>query len=90
MLPDALWELLYSDPHIQKMIQTGNMDDDELCKAILAANMPSESMARDLHKRFDEIKIPVAQTVKVEKIGRNDPRPCGSGKKYKKCCGRRQ
>ena len=23
------------------------------------------------------------------KVGRNDPRPCGSGKKYKKCCGRR-
>lgn len=26
--------------------------------------------------------------VKKEKIGRNDPCPCGSGKKYKKCCGR--
>jgi len=25
----------------------------------------------------------------VEKIGRNDPCPCGSGKKYKKCCGTR-
>ena len=27
------------------------------------------------------------QVVKSEKIGRNDPCPCGSGKKYKKCCG---
>jgi preprotein translocase subunit SecA len=28
------------------------------------------------------------QPVKVEqKVGRNDPCPCGSGKKYKKCCG---
>ena len=27
--------------------------------------------------------------VKGEKIGRNDPCPCGSGKKYKKCCGAR-
>lgn len=25
--------------------------------------------------------------VKKKKIGRNDPCPCGSGKKYKKCCG---
>ena len=25
---------------------------------------------------------------KTEKIGRNDPCPCGSGKKYKKCCGK--
>ena len=26
----------------------------------------------------------------AEKIGRNDPCPCGSGKKYKKCCGRNE
>ena len=31
------------------------------------------------------LQLPVA---KVEKVGRNDPCPCGSGKKYKKCCGR--
>ncbi len=26
--------------------------------------------------------------VKEDKVGRNDPCPCGSGKKYKKCCGK--
>ena len=26
--------------------------------------------------------------IKEQKVGRNDPCPCGSGKKYKKCCGR--
>ena len=26
-------------------------------------------------------------TAKGGKVGRNDPCPCGSGKKYKKCCG---
>ncbi len=31
-------------------------------------------------------KRPVRKTA-AEKIGRNDPCPCGSGKKYKKCCG---
>ena len=25
---------------------------------------------------------------KAKKVGRNDPCPCGSGKKYKNCCGR--
>ncbi len=32
---------------------------------------------------------PANQTIKREnaKVGRNDPCPCGSGKKYKKCCG---
>ncbi len=27
--------------------------------------------------------------VKAKKIGRNDPCPCGSGRKYKMCCGRK-
>ena len=31
-------------------------------------------------------KKPVRKTA-AQKIGRNDPCPCGSGKKYKKCCG---
>jgi uncharacterized protein YecA (UPF0149 family) len=26
------------------------------------------------------------QPIQVPKVGRNDPCPCGSGKKYKKCC----
>jgi SEC-C motif-containing protein len=30
---------------------------------------------------------PKAETVRVTKVGRNEPCPCGSGKKYKKCCG---
>jgi len=29
----------------------------------------------------------VQQIVRGDKVGRNDPCPCGSGKKYKKCCG---
>ncbi|MCR4397996.1 MAG: preprotein translocase subunit SecA [Firmicutes bacterium] len=31
---------------------------------------------------------PVTQVRRGKKIGRNDPCPCGSGKKYKKCCGK--
>jgi preprotein translocase subunit SecA len=30
---------------------------------------------------------PKSQVIKGAKVGRNDPCPCGSGKKYKKCCG---
>ncbi len=29
----------------------------------------------------------VQQVIRGDKVGRNDPCPCGSGKKYKKCCG---
>jgi preprotein translocase subunit SecA len=34
----------------------------------------------------DQPQKPV--TRQEDKVGRNDPCPCGSGKKYKKCCGR--
>ena len=34
----------------------------------------------------EKAKTPVRRTQK--KVGRNSPCPCGSGKKYKKCCGR--
>lgn len=38
---------------------------------------------------FDEFTAPKQiPVVKAEKIYPNDPCPCGSGKKYKKCCGR--
>ena len=39
------------------------------------------------HKSGEESAL--AQPVKVaKKVGRNDPCPCGSGKKYKKCHGK--
>ena len=44
----------------------------------------SEEKRADIQKKFKESKI-VRNTVKV---GRNDACPCGSGKKYKKCCGK--
>jgi preprotein translocase subunit SecA len=31
---------------------------------------------------------PVERARRDEAVGRNDPCPCGSGKKYKKCCGK--
>ncbi len=34
-------------------------------------------------------KQPVRKTA-AQKVGRNDPCPCGSGKKYKKCCGAKE
>jgi len=45
-----------------------------------------------LEPELFEPEIPAAPSVtirnEVPKVGRNDPCPCGSGKKYKKCCGR--
>lgn len=44
----------------------------------------TEERRKELYKEQRQSKT----VVKPQKIGRNDPCPCGSGKKYKKCCGR--
>ncbi len=36
---------------------------------------------------LDRVLNPPAVQRTEPKVGRNDPCPCGSGKKYKKCCG---
>ena len=43
--------------------------------------------AKELEKEEKRLKILSRAPVKAVKIGRNEPCPCGSGKKYKKCCG---
>ncbi len=48
-----------------------------------------EQTMKPLETGGDEGGAPKKQPVKVgKKVGRNDPCPCGSGKKYKHCCGR--
>ena len=42
----------------------------------------SEAKRLEIRKSFNEDHRAVSN-----KVGRNDPCPCGSGKKYKKCCG---
>ncbi|WP_044022616.1 SEC-C metal-binding domain-containing protein [Bacillus sp. SG-1] len=43
-------------------------------------------MRKNLTEREKRIRDAFSPTVKEDKVGRNDPCPCGSGKKYKKCC----
>jgi len=59
------------------------------------SNMAHEAMsaydgvARDAAAQQQAAQPKKVETIKrdVAKVGRNDPCPCGSGKKYKKCCG---
>ena len=44
----------------------------------------SEEKRKELYKKQKKS----GTIVKEKKIGRNEPCPCGSGKKYKYCCGR--
>ena len=43
---------------------------------------------KDSDKTYKKSSSSVNNHRDLKKIGRNDPCPCGSGKKYKKCCGK--
>ncbi len=49
-----------------------------------------EQVAKPLQTSGDGTDTANKTVRKGKKVGRNDPCPCGSGKKYKKCCGRDQ
>lgn len=49
-----------------------------------------EQVAKPVGESLSNGEQPKRTVKKAEKIGRNDPCPCGSGKKYKKCCGQNE
>lgn len=62
-------------------------------KSEIRQNVQREQVAQGsaIHQSAEEGTVSAdqkKQPIKVEKVGRNDPCPCGSGKKYKNCHGR--
>ena len=57
-----------------------------LLKAEIRQNLERKEVAKPA--RTNDSKDSSPKTRKVEKIGRNDKCPCGSGKKYKQGCGK--
>ena len=59
------------------------------CNAEWLYTLPQWDKIFTEEKRKELYKIQKSSKtiVKPPKVGRNDPCPCGSGKKYKKCCG---
>lgn len=86
--PEERFKSLSLGPNIRKSLQIGEMDIEDFRKQILTMELPSEAMRFDLLKQLAEIKPSTPQPEKQKKVGRNDPCPCGSGKKYKRCCGK--
>ena len=91
------------DPVTEYRIQSADMFDgmirdirDNTARMILAAvprqKVERVQVANPLTEGFEGAKTAPKKIVLVPrtnaaKVGRNDPCPCGSGKKYKKCCG---
>lgn len=64
-------------PNIRDMLQNGELNASDMVRQIEESDLPAQ------------VKAQMIPGIKPSsKVGRNDPCPCGSGKKYKKCCGR--
>ncbi len=60
---------------------------DQLGGGIQGQASPEQMAAMQEQQAMEEMPAPVTYRREEPKVGRNDPCPCGSGKKYKKCCG---
>ena len=80
--------------------EAGGMDDEngvvEFIARFTEKGQPKQHHERSRFSKhagrwyYLDGEVPKPQTQRHEgpKVGRNDPCPCGSGKKYKKCCGK--
>ncbi len=80
--------------------EAGKAEDEEGMVEFIATFKEKDSLRRHHEmSRFSRLDgrwyyvegdLPKVETQRHEtpKVGRNDPCPCGSGKKFKKCCGR--
>ena len=59
-----------------------------LIKAEIRQNIERKDKPKKLLTNDTEEKVAKKKPLKKQKIGRNDPCPCGSGKKYKQCHGK--
>ena len=72
-----------------QMIQTIDADITMfLLRAEVRQNLERKEQSKKKETNERVIKNEKAQPIKKKKVGRNEPCPCGSGRKYKMCCGK--
>jgi preprotein translocase subunit SecA len=73
---------LTADTEMESVYQISSMVHEQLSGY--------DHLAQDLAEEEGAGEMQKVQTIvrEMPKVGRNDPCPCGSGKKFKKCCGR--
>ena len=75
-------------PRMREALASGTMTVEELREQFRTQEFPHESVRTAFLEELERVAAELGLAAGKEKVGRNDPCPCGSGKKYKKCCGR--
>ena len=87
---DSCVDLMFEYSEEEKPVCAKSMDAAEYLKSwamFTDSNTKNPDMSeKDLEKMFRAMERAVNPPIRKKKIGRNDPCPCGSGKKYKFCC----
>ena len=90
---EAMESEIVSVPTVQEVPSTGMiMDEVPMSEAAVKSGEAMQAaISSDQMKKFEAMakawKEAHTQKIrKFDKVGRNDPCPCGSGKKYKNCC----
>lgn len=78
------WLSLCRGGCVKDRLRTGTMKENHLCGAFKTFFAHADGEFRALVEKWRRRQDARERAVG---IGRNDPCPCGSGKKYKKCCG---
>lgn len=77
------WEMLDKNPDIRQLTQEA-YESIAGAVALLAEHFTVQREALTMQPNPTAIRV---EPVRSTKVGRNDECPCGSGKKFKKCCG---
>jgi len=80
LMPIVILSDTMEDPKVEALLE-----DHETVER-LAETVPEAVVTIHRHQRKHFAEVTTVRR-STPKIGRNDPCPCGSGKKYKKCCG---
>src|SRR5690606_41820506 len=84
--PEAAEQVEEIAPPAMRNVSYTHADFDEVAGA---GDGPAEDVALALQQRPETEEAAAPQPIRRgQKIGRNDPCPCGSGKKYKHCHGK--
>lgn len=96
-LQRAVWQAALDDPALRPIYLLGTEELSAEDEALIATPEQREELAAEipasvaaLYRLWTPVRRVVSDPVlrqQLPKIGRNEKCPCGSGRKYKKCCG---
>lgn len=94
--PDELYKIMHKagkqpeiilGDNIKQLLISGEMSGADFLNGVINSALPRESK-KGLLKQFAEINENKCDKATQKQISKNAPCPCGSGKKYKRCCGK--